>query len=843
MATLKAMESVLEQFSPILDLMQDAKRIARGEITTENISAARSSSADPEMVKQILNTYNSENNDYSQIALQIDAIKSQTKAIRNQTKSLHEQGDLLEDMHAAQDSQTEAISFQTKAIRNQTKALHEQGDLIRDMHDAQEAQIEAISFQTKAISSHTEIMHEQVDKLDDISLTLTQLHDLLDTQFNTLSPKIQSGPPDALKDWVSRMEQQKYAQQQTMLLQQILEQLQMQQMLGDSGLDFGDNAKKRFGSLKNGAQRAFSYIRGLGAGAMGGFAQAGGAGGWRSRLGKAALGVGAAAIGYKGLESLGGLGSVSALEESGNKGVDAISDGKGDAGGVSYGTYQLSSKTGTMDKFLRSDHAQNYASDFVGLTPGTAAFNEAYKNVVARDREGFAKAQENFMKETHYDPLARKVAKDTGLDVSQRSRALQELVFSTSTQYGGNTGVISRALQGRDVNSMTDAELISTIQDNKRDNVAGDFRSSSRNTQESVYDRTMREKDLLLRILADEERNANQTAQQKHTAASEVVAAQSSQPVGIFPIAKTDISNLPTVTNEVTPTDAAGMAVAATGVAKAGTDILGAPSGIGEAGLKRTALRSIPVVGNIALGGMEAAEILTNDKMSKEEKQRGLVGVGGGMAGASTGAAAGAAIGSVIPGPGTLLGGIIGGGIGYVMGENGAKIAMDSIVGTPEERAGRVDGNYPTPNGITLPSVKDLMAVDNAVPAKLMETPSFTQPLQTQSPEISPTSPASTQFYKSEPTISQKPQATQSQTFTQSVQQSAAAEPTQRNQYDTVQNVRLAVDQPPSPAAPVSTPSSNEKSGGKTGSDRPTLDEIPALINDFGLIFVNSGFL
>ena len=40
------------------------------------------------------------------------------------------------------------------------------------------------------------------------------------------------------------------------------------------------------------------------------------------------------------------LGDTSQRYETGNRGAGTISTGKGDHGGVSYGSYQLSSKTG-----------------------------------------------------------------------------------------------------------------------------------------------------------------------------------------------------------------------------------------------------------------------------------------------------------------------------------------------------------------------------------------------------------------------------------------------------------------------------------------------------------------
>ncbi|CEE29395.1 hypothetical protein VWQ19_11840 [Xanthomonas citri pv. citri] len=46
------------------------------------------------------------------------------------------------------------------------------------------------------------------------------------------------------------------------------------------------------------------------------------------------------------------LGMTSARHESGRRGVETISTGKGDHGGVSYGAYQLSSKSGSLREYL-----------------------------------------------------------------------------------------------------------------------------------------------------------------------------------------------------------------------------------------------------------------------------------------------------------------------------------------------------------------------------------------------------------------------------------------------------------------------------------------------------------
>ena len=153
-------------------------------------------------------------------------------------------------------------------------------------------------------------------------------------------------------------------------------------------------------------------------------------------------------------EELGNLvGSVSAKYESGRQGVHTVSSGSGDPGGVSYGTYQLASKTGTMQSFLNSSDGKKYREMFSGTTPGSAAFNNIYAQIANKDPVGFNAAQHNFIKRTHYDPVAS-IASSMGVKVSDR--AVQEALWSQSVQHGrkGNTKIIQGALDKADPNDV-----------------------------------------------------------------------------------------------------------------------------------------------------------------------------------------------------------------------------------------------------------------------------------------------------------------------------------------------------------------------------------------------------
>lgn len=170
--------------------------------------------------------------------------------------------------------------------------------------------------------------------------------------------------------------------------------------------------------------------------------------------------------------SSGALGALSSKYESrGNAG--AI--GHDGTGGYSYGTYQIATQTGTMNKFL--NHLQQTNPEMAaklqaaGGSQGALAGSEQFRNTwkeMATTPE-FAKAQHDYIKSTHYDPVARSLQKD-GMDLSTRSKALQDVVWSTGVQHGGNTSVVNRALSklGKPASEVTDEELIPAIYQERR---------------------------------------------------------------------------------------------------------------------------------------------------------------------------------------------------------------------------------------------------------------------------------------------------------------------------------------------------------------------------------------
>lgn len=193
------------------------------------------------------------------------------------------------------------------------------------------------------------------------------------------------------------------------------------------------------------------------------------------------------------------LGDTSKKYESGRGGPGAVNDPgsrKFDKGGASYGLYQMSTKAGTIQQY------QKYTkySTLKNLKPGTVEFDRAWKEIARQDPEGFAKEQHAFIKRNYYDRENARLKK-YGMDFSSRGRGVQDMIWSTSVQYG-NKKIIENALSGKNVNAMSDAQIISVVQDYKLAHHKEHFASSYKKglKEQSIINRIKQEKLDLLRI-------------------------------------------------------------------------------------------------------------------------------------------------------------------------------------------------------------------------------------------------------------------------------------------------------------------------------------------------------
>lgn len=184
------------------------------------------------------------------------------------------------------------------------------------------------------------------------------------------------------------------------------------------------------------------------------------------------------------------MGKLSAkYESSGNPGT--IANNKGDIGGASYGTYQIATNTGTMNSFL--SWAKNSASAVYkalsGKSPGSAAFNSAWKALASSNPAAFESVQRGFIQSSHYTPALSKVKASTGVDVSKLSPAMQNVLWSVSVQHG--VGGANSVFKNSGIKpNMSEAEMIRRIYTERAANGGKKyFPNSSESIRKSVVNR------------------------------------------------------------------------------------------------------------------------------------------------------------------------------------------------------------------------------------------------------------------------------------------------------------------------------------------------------------------
>ncbi len=202
------------------------------------------------------------------------------------------------------------------------------------------------------------------------------------------------------------------------------------------------------------------------------------------------------------------IGALSAHFESGDKGPGVV--GYDHNGGTSYGTYQISSRAGTMKLFM--DYLSERAPDMAGKLKAAGAANtgsasgkmpEVWKKITAADPVRFSKLQYDFIEKSHYYPALQEISERTGLDISKAPRALQEVLWSTAVQHGpkGAANIFTKAVgraQAKNDGVRMD-QLIGSIYGLR----AGQFGSSVHEVRAAVRSRFKEEGRLALAMLSD----------------------------------------------------------------------------------------------------------------------------------------------------------------------------------------------------------------------------------------------------------------------------------------------------------------------------------------------------
>lgn len=143
--------------------------------------------------------------------------------------------------------------------------------------------------------------------------------------------------------------------------------------------------------------------------------------------------------------------ALSAKYESGGHGdPGAISSVPNDPGGASYGKYQLSSKTKTVDDFVASPEARQWAEEFRDLRPASAQFDAKWKEIAAREPTAFGAAQEAFTSRTHYERAVRNVLRTTGVNLDGASEAVRQATYSTGVQHWRAPEILTRSIRQAD---------------------------------------------------------------------------------------------------------------------------------------------------------------------------------------------------------------------------------------------------------------------------------------------------------------------------------------------------------------------------------------------------------
>lgn len=188
-----------------------------------------------------------------------------------------------------------------------------------------------------------------------------------------------------------------------------------------------------------------------------------------------------------------GLGALSARYES-NGNPATIARTKGDIGGASYGTYQLTTASGHASKF-----ASSYGGALKGKKAGTAAFDAAWKAEAKKNPKAFANAQHKYIENNHYKPAANNIKKKTGFDVGKYPKAVQDAVWSMGVQHGA--GGAANIFKNAGVKNGMSAEQVLKKVYGERMKTHIYFKSSPKNIQNSVKNRFQDELNNALKML------------------------------------------------------------------------------------------------------------------------------------------------------------------------------------------------------------------------------------------------------------------------------------------------------------------------------------------------------
>lgn len=132
------------------------------------------------------------------------------------------------------------------------------------------------------------------------------------------------------------------------------------------------------------------------------------------------------------------LGDLSKYYEVGSNGYcGTISTGWGDAGGKSYGLYQLSSVAGSVTSFIwwLSNHNNEYHNRLVRYPVGSKSFDNEWKAIASENPEEFGRLQHDYIKRIYYDE-AVEALREIYFNIEKHSEIMKDVIWSRAVQYG-----------------------------------------------------------------------------------------------------------------------------------------------------------------------------------------------------------------------------------------------------------------------------------------------------------------------------------------------------------------------------------------------------------------------
>jgi len=205
------------------------------------------------------------------------------------------------------------------------------------------------------------------------------------------------------------------------------------------------------------------------------------------------------------------LGAIAALFESGAKGAAAI--GYDRTGGTSYGKFQISSRAGTMNRFLNflAEREPAWAERLRASGPANTGSSHGrmpaeWAKIAGESPERFEKLQTEFIRKDHYQPAREKIREQTGVDIEAARPALREALFSTAVQHGANGAarIFGEAIDkylGRPGATQAGRSLEQALVSEVYDKRQHQFGGSTEAVRASVRGRLRQEKRMVLAML------------------------------------------------------------------------------------------------------------------------------------------------------------------------------------------------------------------------------------------------------------------------------------------------------------------------------------------------------